>query len=175
MIYYKSRYIADALGIKLAKWKRWAREFLPPDPLSGQQSGYARNFNIKDAFHVYLAGYLVGSMSFSIAQAGQILSDLGPSLKQRGYHALHVNSLSNNYMLYWVLIHPRPDGGFGYVESPATKPEQTMATTSQRLSEFLSTSGFMDARIISISALYHHFLYRLAPSSRQRCFSRPEA
>ena len=161
MIYYNSRYISDALDIKLAKWKRWAREFLPPDPLSGQQSGYARNFNIKDAFHVYLAGYFVGSMSFSIPQARQIMSDLGPSLKQRGYHVLHANTLSNDQKFFWVLIHQRPDGSFGYVESPETGAEQTMAITSQLLSEFLSTSGFLDARIISISALYHHFLNRL--------------
>jgi hypothetical protein len=163
MIYYKSRYISDALGIKLAKWKRWAREFLPPDPLSGQQSGYARNFNIKDAFHVYLAGYLVGFMSFSIAQSRQILSDLGPSLKQRGYHVLHANGLSDAQKLFWVLIHQRPDGSFGYIESPETDSAQTMALASQSLSEFLSTSGFLDARIISISSLYRSFLNRINP------------
>jgi hypothetical protein len=155
MIYYNSRYISDALGIKLAKWKRWTREFLPPDPLSGRQSGYARNFNIKDAFHVYLAGYLVGTMSFSIPQARQILSDLGPSLKQRGYHVLHANGLSDNQMLFWVLIHQRADGSFGYVESPEP--------ASPTLSEFLSTSGFFDARIVSVSALHRHFLNRITP------------
>lgn len=163
MIYYNSRYISDALGIKLAKWKRWTREFLPPDPLSGQQSGYARNFNIKDAFHVYLAGYLVGTMSFSIPQARQIMSDLGPSLKQRGYHVLHANSLSDAQKYFWVLIHRRPDGSFGYVESPETDTAQTMALASQLLSEFLTTSGFLDACIISISALYRHFLNRMNP------------
>jgi hypothetical protein len=161
MIYYKSRYISDALGIKLAKWKRWTREFLPPDPLSGQQSGYARNFNIKDAFHVYLAGYLVGSMSFSIAQSRQIMSDLGPSLKQRGYHVLHANGLSDAQKFFWVLIYQRPDGSFGYVESPETDASQRLAFASQSLSEFLSASGFIDARIISISSLYRYFLNRL--------------
>lgn len=164
MIYYKSRHISDALGIKLAKWKRWAREFLPPDPLSGQQSGYARNFNIKDAFLVYLAGYLVGTMDFSIAQARQIVSDLGPSLKQRGYHVLHANGPLDAQTSFWVLIHQRPDGSFGYVESPKadeTDSAQAMALATQSLSEFLSTSGFLDARIISISALYRHFLNRI--------------
>ena len=163
MIYYKSRHISDALGIKLAKWKRWAREFLPPDPLSGQQSGYARNFNIKDAFQVYLAGYLVGTMSFSIAQARQIISDLGPSLKQRGYHALHADGLADAQKFFWVLIHQRPDGNFAYVESPETESVQTKARGLQLLSEFLSTSGFLDARIISISSLYRHFLNRISP------------
>ncbi len=164
MIYYKSRHISDRLGIKLAKWKRWTREFLPPDPLSGQQSGYARNFNIKDAFHVYLAGYLVGSMSFSIPQARQILSDLGPSLKQRGYHVLHTSSPADDHMLFWVLIHRNADGRFAYIESPEAGTAQTMAHASGALSEFLSTSGFLDARIICISALYRNFLNRLNPS-----------
>jgi hypothetical protein len=163
MIYYKSRYITDALGIKLAKWKRWTREFLPPDPLSGKQSGYARNFNIKDAFHVYLAGYLVSTMRFSIPQARQIMSDLGPSLKQRGYHVLHPNGLSAAHKFFWVLIHQKADGSFGYVESPETDTAQTTALASQPLSEFLSTSGFLDARIISISALYQRFLKRINP------------
>lgn len=163
MIYYNSRYISNALGIKLAKWKRWAREFLPPDPLSGQQSGYARNFNIKDAFHVYLAGYLAGTMSFGIAQARQIMADLLPTLKQRGYHVLHANELSDHQNAFWVLIYQRPDGSIGYVESPETDADsaQTMALASQLLSEFLSASGFIDARIISISSLYRHFLNRI--------------
>jgi hypothetical protein len=164
MIYYKSRYISDALGIKLAKWKRWAREFLPPDPLSGQQSGYARNFNIKDAFHVYLAGYLVGTMNLSISQARQIMSDLGPSLKQRGYHVLHTNGPSDDKSFFWVLIHRTLDGDYGYVESPETDTAQMMTRSTQLLSEFLSKSGFLDARIISISTLYRHFLDRMNPS-----------
>lgn len=164
MIYYNSRYISDALGIKLAKWKRWVREFLPPDPLSGQQSGYARNFNIKDAFHVYLAGYLVGTLSFSISQARQIMSDLGPSLKQRGYQVLHINSLWDDQTFFWVLIHQKPDGSFAYIESPDTDPAPSMISAPQVLSEFLSTSGFLDARIISISALYRRFLNRMNSS-----------
>jgi hypothetical protein len=163
MIYYNSRYISDALGIKLAKWKRWTREFLPPDPLSGQQSGYARNFNIKDAFHVYLAGYLVGTVGFSIPQARQIMSDLGPSLKQRGYHVFHANGLSETQKFFWVLIHQRADGSFGYIKSPETDSAQTMALTSQSLSEFLAASGFFNACIVSISALYGHFLNRINP------------
>jgi hypothetical protein len=163
MIYYKSRYISNALGIKLARWKRWTREFLPPDPLSGQQSGYARNFNIKDAFHVYLAGYLVAAMNFSIPQARHIMSDLSPLLKQRGYHVLHANGLSDDQKFFWVLMHQRPDGSFGYLESPETDTAQTRAIASQSLSEFLATSGFVDARIISISTLYRHFLNRINP------------
>jgi hypothetical protein len=159
MIYYNSRYISDALEIKLTRWKRWAREFLPPDPLSGQQSGYARNFNIKDAFQVYLAGYLVGTARFTIPEARQIMSDLDSSLKRRGYHVLHAQGVSDDRNVFWVLIHRRSDGSFGYLEGPEATP---MAL--QPLAEFLSQDLFLDARIIAIHGLYRHFLNRLSSS-----------
>jgi hypothetical protein len=163
MIYFKSRYISDALDIKLAKWKRWVREFLPPDPLSGRQSGYARNFNIRDAFHVYLAGYLVGTVGFSVAQARQIMSDLEPSLKRRGYHVLHPRGMSDDRNVFWVLIHRRSEGGFGYFEGPHKDTAPSMTAAWQPLSQFLSAGDFLDARIIAVHRLYRYFLDRLNP------------
>ena len=68
--------ISQILNINLAKWKRWSREFLPPDPLGGLQSGYARQYNLDEAFTVYLGGHLVGDLKFTIPEAKQILSDL---------------------------------------------------------------------------------------------------
>ena len=63
--FYQNRELSQKLGVKLAKWKRWSREFLPPDPLGGLQSGYARQYNLNDAFSVYLGGYLVSELKFS--------------------------------------------------------------------------------------------------------------
>jgi hypothetical protein len=163
MFYYTSKHISDALDIKLARWKRWAREFLPPDPLSGRQSGYARNFNIKDAFHVYLAGYLVGTVGFTISEARHIMSDLDPSLKQRGYHVLNVRSVGEERNRFWVLIHQKSDGSFDYFEGPETDRTPAMAMASQALSEFLAGDNFLDAKIIAIHALYRHFIDRLRP------------
>ena len=37
---------------------------MPPDPLGGMQSGYARQYTVDDAFIVYLAGHLVNQMHF---------------------------------------------------------------------------------------------------------------
>jgi hypothetical protein len=68
--------ISQIFSINLAKWKRWSREFLPPDPLGGLQSGYARQYNLDEAFTVYLGGHLVGDLKFTIPEARQILSDL---------------------------------------------------------------------------------------------------
>ena len=64
--FFTNRELSDKLGIKLAKWKRWSREFLPPDPLGGMQSGYARQYNPDQAFTVFLGGHLVADLKFSI-------------------------------------------------------------------------------------------------------------
>jgi len=80
--FYLNRELSERLGIPLNRWKRWSREFLPPDPLGGLQSGYARQYSIRDAFHVYLAGYLVSAIGFSIPEARLVLHDLKTWLKK---------------------------------------------------------------------------------------------
>jgi hypothetical protein len=47
--YYTNREISQKLEINLARWKRWSRSFLPPDPLGGMQSGYARQYAFKES------------------------------------------------------------------------------------------------------------------------------
>lgn len=79
--FYLNRELSERLGIRLSKWKRWSREFLPPDPLGGLQSGYARQYTIDQAFTVYLGGHLVAALYFSIPQARQIVHELGPWIK----------------------------------------------------------------------------------------------
>lgn len=74
--FHTNKEISQLFGINLARWKRWSREFLPPDPLGGLQSGYARQYNFDEAFTVYLGGHLVGDLKFTIPEAKQILSDL---------------------------------------------------------------------------------------------------
>jgi len=74
--YYTSRDISAKLSISLAKWKRWSREFLPPDPLGGLQSGFARQYNFNDAFTVFLGGFLVSGLKYTIPEANSILQGL---------------------------------------------------------------------------------------------------
>lgn len=83
--FFTSRELSHRLGINLAKWKRWSREFLPPDPLGGMQSGYARQYNTDQAFTVFLGGHLVGDLKFSIPEARQILQDLNNWLSKTGF------------------------------------------------------------------------------------------
>jgi hypothetical protein len=43
--FFTNREVSNRLDINLSKWKRWSREFLPPDPLGGMQSGFARQYS----------------------------------------------------------------------------------------------------------------------------------
>ena len=74
--FYTNKELSKKFSVNLARWKRWSREFLPPDPLGGLQSGYARQYNPDEAFTVALGGHLVGDLKFTIPEAKQILIDL---------------------------------------------------------------------------------------------------
>ena len=74
--FYTNKQLSEKFNVNLARWKRWSREFLPPDPLGGLQSGYARQYNPDEAFTVVLGGHLVGDLKFSVPEAKQILVDL---------------------------------------------------------------------------------------------------
>lgn len=89
--FYLNRELSQLLGINLAKWKRWSREFLPPDPLGGMQSGFARQYSVKDAFIVYLGGHLVSDLKISIPETKQILSDLDGWLNENGFYGNYSN------------------------------------------------------------------------------------
>ncbi len=74
--FYTNKELSKKFNVNLARWKRWSREFLPPDPLGGLQSGYARQYNPDEACTVALGGHLVGYRKFSIPETKQILVDL---------------------------------------------------------------------------------------------------
>ena len=84
--YYTNRELSQKLGINLAKWKRWSREFLAPDPLGGMQSGYARQYSLENAFTVYLGGHLVADIRFAVPEAKQILNDLHKWLTENRFY-----------------------------------------------------------------------------------------
>jgi hypothetical protein len=86
--FYSNRELSEKLGINLARWKRWSRDFLPPDPLGGLRSGYARQYAFKDLFRVYLGGYLLSHLKLSVAEAQRIVVDLTPWLNRNGFLTL---------------------------------------------------------------------------------------
>lgn len=84
--YFTNRELSKRLDINLARWKRWSREFIPPDPLGGMQTGYARQYHPDEAFNVYLGGHLVSDLKFAIPEAKQILADLQGLLADKGFY-----------------------------------------------------------------------------------------
>ena len=83
--YYTNRELAEKLEVNLARWKRWSRSFLPPDPLGGMQSGYARQYLFKDLFKVFLGGYLLGHLKLSVNESRKVLDDISPWLGNNGF------------------------------------------------------------------------------------------
>jgi hypothetical protein len=94
--FYTNRELADKLSINLAKWKRWSREFLPPDPLGGMQSGFTRQYSIDDAFKVFLGGHLVSAIKYTIPEAKKILHDLQEWLAGVGIYQNSGRDQENN-------------------------------------------------------------------------------
>lgn len=117
MIYYESRYLSERLNVNISKWKRWSREFLDPDPLGGLQSGVARQFNLQDAFKVFLGGFLVSELKFTIPESLKILSDLSPWLKKKGFFRIDSQlrpSHQNGLQAHYVYIFCMPEKRFTY-------------------------------------------------------------
>jgi hypothetical protein len=84
--FFTNREVSKRLDINLSKWKRWSREFLPPDPLGGMQSGFARQYSPDGAFTVYLGGHLVADLKFTIPEAKQIVTDLHEWFAEKGFY-----------------------------------------------------------------------------------------
>ena len=84
--FFTNREASNRLDINLSKWKRWSREFLPPDPLGGMQSGFARQYSPDGAFTVYFGGHLVADLKFTIPEAKQILKDLHSWFAEKGFY-----------------------------------------------------------------------------------------
>jgi hypothetical protein len=80
-----NREASEKLNVNLAKWKRWSREFLPPDPTAGMQSGYTREYTMDECFTVFLGGHLVSKLKFSVPDSKRILETLIPWIKEKGF------------------------------------------------------------------------------------------
>jgi hypothetical protein len=94
--YYTNRELAQKLEINLARWKRWSRSFLPPDPLGGMQSGYARQYLFKDLFKVFFGGYFLAHLKLSVTASRKVLDDLSPWLAINGFLDLDASGRKEN-------------------------------------------------------------------------------
>lgn len=176
MFYYKSKYLSNKTGINEAKWKRWVREFLPPDPLGGLQSGFARQFNLKDAFQVYLGGHLVQSLKFSVSEARTILKDLHGWLDRNGFFNLSAGNggakegeIGMNHRIYVI---PDENGGFcyvirsvtsnGYTPSNGGRTEIYALALINTPDDLIAQGRVSVSRMIGISRLYRKFLRQIS-------------
>ena len=109
---YGNRFFSEKLEINFQKWKRWAREFLPEDT----PQGYKREYTLNDGFHVYLGGYLVSNLKYSIPQTKQILGDISDWLKERVYPepTREPEGIEKRIKDYHIFIYPEKTIGFCY-------------------------------------------------------------
>lgn len=182
--FYTNQELSSKLGINLAKWKRWSREFLPPDPLGGLQSGYARQYNTDQAFTVYLGGYLVGDLKFTIPEARHILLDLSDWLADHHFYSnlsrggLPKNESSQLIEDYQIAVcrsadTQMGDSGFFYVTKGviadkledngglSVRQQQFVESTikiDHKAASLQATAGY---RVLNISVLRKKFLNSL--------------
>lgn len=183
--YFTNREIAEKLDVNLARWKRWSRAFLPPDPLGGMQSGYARQYVFKDLFKVYLGGHLVSHLKLSVADAQAVLSDLTPWLKKMGFLELngsveklrHRVGVKHPYRIYLRLLNPangKKNSVFGYLIQkiidirPVSENECQINQVIEETILGCDISGgstflqVADISMINLSALFYDLVERLA-------------
>ncbi len=191
--FYTNQELSRWFDIKLSRWKRWSREFLPPDPLGGLQSGYARQYNIDQAFTVYLGGYLVAELKFTIPEARLILSDLHHWLVEKRFYfnfsgQAPVDPEKRPVIQYYQIAIGRAasgdatDAGFCYCLKSVTADEWIDANgerihQKQSVAEGINSEAKEAAlntmagyRVLNISVLHHSFLKGLdrAPARRLR-------
>lgn len=172
MIYLNSKELSKKLGINLAKWKRWSREFLDPDPLGGFQSGYPRQFSTKDAFRVFLGGCLVADLKFTIPETRQILSDLHVWLKKKQMYSLPVKDTEATTEFHQIYIYHLDQGKFGYAIRHMTRQSSSKEEGLWQehfeleligLPRTLAAKNELTyARVVYINTLYEKFLSRVS-------------
>jgi hypothetical protein len=179
MKYYTSRELSEKLSINLAKWKRWAREFLPPDPLGGLRSGYARQYTREEAFIVFLGGYAVGDLNIPVPATKKLLQDLSLWFEKNDFlktangendtvHVLeHVLIFYRNGFKNGLMYHIRHVVALGEVEKKGILLtemnyfDEKIQSETPQIDEHAQTS----TRSLYLTRLYDDMVGRLEPQS----------
>ena len=169
--------LATRFGINLAKWKRWSREFLPPDPEAGMQSGIAREYSPEEAFTIVLGGFLVTSLKFSIPDAKIITKDLLPWFEAKGFLPLEEwpKRPLEDQVVRWEVTIERGKRGFAYQakgrlkmtiserpEVPGGKVYRETYVLEEILPHGEREMNYLNMRTLYASTLIAHFLDKMA-------------
>ena len=103
MVSITNRILEKSTGFTHTQIKRWAVAFLEPDKASGQHSGVPRIYDFDQAIRIYLGGYLVRDLKFTLDESKQILNDLTNWLKNKswkfsGWVDFRESKLSSGYV-----------------------------------------------------------------------------
>lgn len=184
--FYTNRELAEKLNINLAKWKRWSREFLPPDPLGGLQSGFARQYNFRSAFTVFLGGHFISALRYTVPESRQILEDLDAWLADNGFFSdkpmfsedANVNSRVKTCQIFICPAVTLSPGGWRFryfirdIISNSHPESQDNSLREVRYRETTIPDNQKDsemnawdhAKVINISVIYSQFLSGLSSS-----------
>lgn len=183
--YFTNRECAARLDLNLARWKRWSRSFLPPDPLGGLQSGYARQYTFRDLFKVFFGGHLLSHLKLSIADSQQILTDLTPWMKKAGFFELNGTARAEAldalkrapYIIYFLrkpILNGKTDSHFSYLIQQIVSRQSSLEASGRQTIE-TKRSTFIDSQadreeellqdpevyLINLTALYVRLVDRL--------------
>jgi len=186
--YYTNRELAKKLEVNLARWKRWSRSFLPPDPLGGMQSGYARQYLFKDLFKVFLGGFLLGHLKLSVVESQQVLADISPWLEKNGFYdwnhsngnGRQIGSTAPVQTIYFcpaTVEDSSGQGGFSYLIRETIQRENSGHSSNRRTSITYEETFLPKAcgarvdpvehphvRIINLTVLFNWVVQKLAQS-----------
>ena len=143
--YWSNRELSQCFHVNLAKWKRWSREFLPPDPLGGLQSGFARQYHPDQAFTVHLGGHLVGTLKFSVPEARRILADMEGWLNGNGFRFRNTESAGEKGAfggVHYLIYIARDDAqGLGYLVRGVLGRDRDVRGEAQTIAERITESS----------------------------------
>ena len=147
---FDARQISSSLGVKLSTWKRWSREFLPPDPRARMRSGQTRFFSLNQTFEVYLGAHLVSSLKFSIPEAREIIGGLRQWLRKNNIYPeapdANAEALRRRQQLQ-VIIHEKEDGTFCCESKHTVSVKPTMGRGTNVIEEVYEQEWIAGARV----------------------------
>ena len=147
---FDARQISSSLGVKLSTWKRWSREFLPPDPRARMRSGQTRFFSLNQTFEVYLGAHLVSSLKFSIPEAREIIGGLRQWLRKNNIYPeapdANAEALRRRQQLQ-VIIHEKEDGTYCCESKHTVSVKPTMGRGTNVIEEVYEQEWIGGARV----------------------------